>query len=154
MSRTPKRILLVTACLVINTLAQIGVADPKSRDDKFDDRSVSLTIYSDTGQSDSQQHWGVNDAKTGPITVLKKISSGYATVWEARKISLASGLNSVRFSDVSSAMDPATVVFNSRTAPDSTTIVEQLYQYDMANTSDYWRNMLGMTSSSTGGRSR
>ena len=46
---------------------------------------------------------------------------------------LAAGENLVKFSDVASGIDPTTVAFKSLTAPDSTAVLEQNYEYDLVS---------------------
>src|SRR5687767_15015404 len=56
---------------------------------------------------------------------------GYGVVREIRPIELQNGENTIRFTDVASGIDPTTVSFRSSTAPDSTSVLEQNYEYDV-----------------------
>ena len=56
---------------------------------------------------------------------------GYGVVRETRPIELQNGENTIRFTDVASGIDPTTVSFRSNTAPDSTSVLEQNYEYDV-----------------------
>src|SRR6185437_6160937 len=58
---------------------------------------------------------------------------GYGVVREVRPIDLSEGENIVRFTDVASGIDPTTVAFQSLTAPDSTSVLEQSYEYDVVS---------------------
>ena len=58
---------------------------------------------------------------------------GYAVVRETRKIDLTAGENELKFTDVAAGIDPTTVSFKSLTAPDSTAVLEQNYEYDLVD---------------------
>ena len=89
----------------------------------------SLTIYSsaDPALFDPQDY-----AET-PIGNRGGPLPGYAVVRETRKIDLQAGINSLRFNDVAAGIDPTTVTFKSLTAPDSTMVLEQNYEYDLVS---------------------
>ncbi len=56
---------------------------------------------------------------------------GYGVVREVRPIDLNKGLNTLRFTDVAAGIDPTTVAFESLTAPGSTSVLEQNFEYDL-----------------------
>jgi len=58
---------------------------------------------------------------------------GYGVVREMRKIELVAGENTMKFTDVATGIDPTTVSFESLTAPESTSVLEQNYEYDLVN---------------------
>src|SRR5882724_3380772 len=51
----------------------------------------------------------------------------------SRKIDLLASENTIKFTDVASGIDPTTVAFKSLTAPDSTAVLEQNYEYDLVS---------------------
>lgn len=55
---------------------------------------------------------------------------GYAMVRDTRRMSLAAGRSTVRFTDVAALIDPTTVGFESLTDP-ATRVLEQNYQFDL-----------------------
>src|SRR5205085_5539629 len=68
---------------------------------------------------------------------------GYGVVREVRKIELSAGQNTVKFTDVASGIDPTTVAFKSLTAPDSTAVLEQNYEYDLVSPDKLLEKYLG-----------
>ena len=58
---------------------------------------------------------------------------GYAMIRQMRGVDLAEGLNRLNFTDVAAYIDPTTVSFESLTAPDSTRVVEQSFQFDLVS---------------------
>jgi hypothetical protein len=59
---------------------------------------------------------------------------GYAMIRQVRTIELQSGLNHLNFRDVAAYIDPTTVAFESLTAPASTRVIEQSFQFDLVST--------------------
>ncbi len=68
---------------------------------------------------------------------------GYGVIRDARKIPLKDGENTVKFTDVAAGIDPTTVSFKSKTAPDSTTVLEQDYEYDLVGGDKILEKYLG-----------
>jgi hypothetical protein len=62
---------------------------------------------------------------------LTVYNSNLALVKDRRAMTLTTGLNSVRFSDVASAIDATSVHFRSLTDPTGTSVLEQNYEYDI-----------------------
>ena len=60
-----------------------------------------------------------------------------------RSIDLKPGENEVKFTDVASGIDPTTVSFESLTAPDSTSVLEQNYEYDVTSSDKLLEKYLG-----------
>jgi hypothetical protein len=56
---------------------------------------------------------------------------------------LNEGENTIRFSDVAAGIDPTTVAFQSLTAPDSTSVLEQNYEYDVVSATKLLEKYLG-----------
>ncbi len=61
-------------------------------------------------------------------------NNNFAVVRESRNISFEKGLNSVKFTDVASAIDPTSVIFQCLSAPAAVSILEQNYEYDLVST--------------------
>ena len=73
---------------------------------KSDEQGVALTIYGDN----------------------------FAVVRESRQMSFEKGLNTAKFTDVASAIDPTSVNFRCLSAPGAVSVLEQNYEYDLVNT--------------------
>ncbi len=52
----------------------------------------------------------------------------------ARKMNFEKGQNTVRFTDVASAIDPTSVKFTCLSSPGAVSVLEQNYEYDLVNT--------------------
>jgi len=70
---------------------------------------------------------------------------GYALVRDARRIDLAQGASSIRFTDVAKRIDPTTVGFASLTDPDGTRVVEQNYEFDLVSQAKLLERFVGET---------
>lgn len=69
-----------------------------------------------------------------PGVALTIYNHNFAVVKERRYMDFTKGLNTVKFTDVASAIDPTSVNFKSLSAPDAVSILEQNYEYDLVNT--------------------
>ncbi len=58
-------------------------------------------------------------------------NQNFAFVKDRRTMDLKKGMNEIRFSEIASGIEPASVHFLSLTAPDSCVIQEQNYEYDL-----------------------
>jgi hypothetical protein len=58
---------------------------------------------------------------------------GYAMIRQTRRLPLERGVNHLNFRDVAAFIDPTTVNFESLTAPSSTRVIEQSYQFDLVS---------------------
>jgi len=70
----------------------------------------------------------------GQEVALTIYGDGFAVVRESRQMSFEKGLNTARFTDVASAIDPTSVNFRCLSAPGAVSILEQHYEYDLVNT--------------------
>jgi len=66
-----------------------------------------------------------------PPTEITVYNQGFGLVKEARTIQLKRGRQTVGIEDVASQIDPTSVSIRSLSAPDSFTVLEQNYQYDL-----------------------
>jgi hypothetical protein len=69
-----------------------------------------------------------------PGVGLTIYSDNFAVVREARNMNFEKGQNTVRFTDVASAIDPTSVKFACLSSPGAVSVLEQNYEYDLVNT--------------------
>ncbi len=65
---------------------------------------------------------------------LTVYNDNFAVVRESRQMSFDKGINTVKFTDVASAIDPTSVNFKCLSAPGAVSVLEQNYEYDLVNT--------------------
>ena len=73
--------------------------------------------------------FGANEAGVG-LTIY---NDNFAVVREARNMKFEKGQNTVRVTDVASAIDPTSVKFTCLSAPGAVSVLEQNYEYDLVN---------------------
>jgi len=73
--------------------------------------------------------------KPEQAVALTIYNDDFAVVRESRQMSFEQGLNTVRFTDVASAIDPTSVNFRCLSSPGAVSILEQNYEYDLVNAS-------------------
>ena len=129
-----RTILLLAASLTVSPFA---IAQPKPADaaPAGKQSNFSLTIYSnaDPGLFDPQEYV---ESQGGRIP-------GYGVVRETRKIDLIAGENTIKFTDVAAGIDPTTVSFKSLTAPESTSVLEQNFEYDLVSPDKLLQKYIG-----------
>jgi hypothetical protein len=96
-----------------------------------------LTIYNPPEDQSLQPYYYNSNPN------IDRTADGFAVVREVRPIDLLLGDNMVRFTDVATAIDPTTVAFKSLTAPDSTAVLEQNYEYDLVSGDKLLQKYLG-----------
>lgn len=113
---------------------------PCQADEPAKGAGYALTIYSsaDAGSFDPRIYL---DAASYTAATIP----GFGVVKETRKIALEKGENVVRVSDVAAGIDPTTVAFKSRTAPGSTTVLEQDYEFDLVGSEKILERYLGQS---------
>ncbi len=67
-------------------------------------------------------------------TALTIYNDNFAVVRESRQMSFEKGLNTAKFTDVASAIDPTSVNFRCLSEPGAVSVLEQNYEYDLVNT--------------------
>ena len=72
-------------------------------------------------------------------------NNNFAVIKERRPIPFNKGLNTIRFTDVASAIEPASVSFQCLSAPGKISILEQNYEYDLVGTSSLLNRYLDKT---------
>jgi hypothetical protein len=143
----PSTILALAAVAVLAstsiTVAAPAATRPAAATTKPGSSDFSLTIYStaDPATFDPQQL--AQQRLMNPYNAWQLKLPGYGVVRETRKIEIKEGENTVRFSDVASGIDPTTVAFQSLTAPDSTAVLEQNYEYDVVSAQKLLEKYLG-----------
>jgi hypothetical protein len=139
-------ILLPSSLILLSALAQ---AQPRVATPKDDpaaaaananaDSRFSLTVYSTADPATFDPQEFLNPARDIPNQPIP----GFGVVREIRKLALTRGDNQVKFADVAAAIDPTTVAFKSLTAPDSTAVLEQNYEFDLVNPDKLLEKYLG-----------
>jgi hypothetical protein len=69
-----------------------------------------------------------------PGVAITIYNDNFAVVKERRQMDFDKGVNTVKFTDVASAIDPTSVNFKCLSSPDGVSILEQNYEYDLVNT--------------------
>ena len=143
MKRITTLALAAVLALPSLTLAAPAATRPAAATTKPGTSDFSLTIYStaDPATFDPQQL--AQQRLMNPYNAWQLKLPGYGVVRETRKIEIKEGENTVRFSDVASGIDPTTVAFQSLTAPDSTAVLEQNYEYDVVSAQKLLEKYLG-----------
>ena len=79
-----------------------------------------------------------------PGVGLTIYNDNFAVVREARNMKFDKGQNTVRFTDVASAIDPTSVKFSCLSAPGAVSVLEQNYEYDLISTDKLLGKYLGI----------
>src|SRR5947208_2192575 len=107
------------------------------------DSNFALTVYSTADPATFDPQELARQQLANPYNKWQMRLPGYGVVRETRNIDLQAGDNTVRFSDVASGIDPTTVSFQSLTAPDATSVLEQNYEYDVVSATKLLEKYLG-----------
>ncbi|MBE3087510.1 MAG: hypothetical protein IMZ71_00025, partial [Chloroflexi bacterium] len=70
-------------------------------------------------------------AQGKPGVGLTIYNDNFAVVRESRNMKFEKGRNTVKFTDVASAIDPTSVKFTCLSMPGAVTVLEQNYEYDL-----------------------
>ena len=70
----------------------------------------------------------------GNSVAVTVYNNNFGVIKERRPISFDKGLNTIKFTDVASAIEPASVSFQCLSAPGRISILEQNYEYDLVST--------------------
>jgi len=76
---------------------------------------------------------------------LTVYNQNVALVKDRRTLALKSGVNTIRFTDVASQIDPTSVQFTSLTDPSNTRVLEQNYAYDIVGSQKILQKYLDQT---------
>jgi hypothetical protein len=80
-----------------------------------------------------------------PGVGLTIYNNNFAVVKERREMQFDAGVNTVKFTDVASAIDPTSVNFKCLSAPGEVSILEQNYEYDLVNTASLLKRYIDKT---------
>ena len=81
---------------------------------------------------------------SGPKAIqLTVYNSNFALIRDTRAVSFVSGMNSIEVADVAAKIDPTSVLFKTLTSPNSVTILEQNYQYDLISPDNILNKSVG-----------
>jgi hypothetical protein len=103
--------------------------------------AFALTIYSNADPATFDPQEPVRDQLESGAPNM--ITPGYGVVREVRSVELAGGVSRLEFPDVAAGIDPTTVTFRSLTAPDSTAVLEQNFEYDLTSAAKLLQKHLG-----------
>ena len=81
---------------------------------------------------------------------LTVYNAGFALVKDTRVVTLVKGVNSLEIEDVAAKIDPTSILFKSLTAPNSVSILEQNYQYDLISPDSILNKSIGQRVTFTG----
>ena len=129
---------LVAATLSICPVISVAAQAPPAIDSDF-----ALTVYSTADPATFDPQELARQKLANPYNAWQFKLPGYGVVRETRKIDLVAGDNTLRFENVAAGIDPKAVSFKSRTAPDTTAVLEQNYEYDVVNASKLLDKYLG-----------
>ncbi|HUV42257.1 MAG TPA: DUF4139 domain-containing protein [Sedimentisphaerales bacterium] len=76
---------------------------------------------------------GRQESQRQPPVSLTVYNNDFAVVSQLRPVEFEKGLNTIKFTDIASAIDPATVGLEFVNTPASVSILEQSYEYDLAS---------------------
>jgi hypothetical protein len=108
-----------------------AIAQEPARPSSSEGAEYALTVYSTADPMTFDPQELARQMVQSPYA--RNVLPGYGVVRETRKIELAAGANTMKFTDVATGIDPTTVSFESLTAPDTTSVLEQNYEYDLVN---------------------
>jgi len=78
-----------------------------------------------------------------PTVTLTIYNDNFAMIQEVRSLRLSRGMQEYRISDVTGRIEPTSVRFRSLTAPDTVTLHEQRFEFDLAGTDRLLERYLG-----------
>ena len=149
--RHPIRLLVATCLAVVLLRAAVGqdgpppgpltddeATAPRLIDDRPKANSVALTIYSSATPARFDPRVAGSYGGEGYTEM-----PGFGVVREVRTIDLEAGENAVRVPGVAAGIDATTVAFESLTAPDTTAVLEQSFEYDVVTADRLLERYLG-----------
>jgi hypothetical protein len=139
----PRLLALALFLLPSLLLAQPRPATPRAAAadpaDATPDSKFTLTVYSTADPATFDPQDIAQQRKDDPSYKIP----GYGVVREIRRIPLVAGDNLLKFQNVAAGIDPTTVSFKSLTAPDSTAVLEQNFEYDVVSPDKLLEKYLG-----------
>ena len=109
------------ACTSAMLIAAAGLAD-----------ETALTIYSSAqpGAISPDMYRPIPGNGSRGYNSYRQIP-GYAIIKQQRDLDIEQGISNITFSGVAALLDPTTVMFESLTDPDGTSVLEQDYRFDL-----------------------
>jgi hypothetical protein len=95
--------------------------------------ATALTIYS-TARPGAVSPESYRPVAGQEVYTPGQAVPGYAMIRQERAVDLKQGANRLDFRDVAAYIDPTTVTFESLTAPATTHVIEQSFQFDLVST--------------------
>ncbi|MDX2148267.1 MAG: DUF4139 domain-containing protein [Planctomycetota bacterium] len=96
------------------------------------DSSTSLTIYS-SAQPGAISPEMYSPGASNPYGRQPRQIPGFAIIRREQDMQLAGGVSVVRLTDVAALIDPTSVLFQSLTAPDAVSVLEQNFEFDLVS---------------------
>jgi hypothetical protein len=128
-----------TARAIVIALAALLPSAAPAQEEAPARKALALTVYSNADPASFDPKQYARDSLNNDRAGLP----GFGVVRETRKVKLEKGRNVVRFTDVAAGIDPTTVSFASKTAPDTTSVIEQDYEYDLVGADKILQKYLG-----------
>ncbi len=119
----------LSAYFLISTL-MLGAISLAQTSDRSRSEGAKMTENPQSGQPAQSGTSTIEDQQSVAITVY---NSNLGLVKDTRNLRLPRGASQLRFMDVAQQINATTVHIKSLTAPDSLTVVEQSYEYDLLN---------------------
>ncbi len=130
--------LILPLIVLIPTIA-FAQARPRDNPPAEPESRFSITIYSTADVATFDPRELAEQRKMDPDYKIP----GYGVIRETRRIPLIAGENLLKFTNVAAGIDPTTVSFKSLTAPESTAVLEQNFEYDLVNPDKLLEKYLG-----------
>lgn len=139
-----KRFSLLCCTISLLVFTSTTFADPTTAPAPAAQPGFSLTIYSTADPATFDPRAYLPQSSQQPNYYVQQSGvPGYGVVRENRFITLNSGENTVRFTDVASGIDPTTVSFESLTSPQAASVEEQNYEFDLVSADKLLDKYLG-----------
>jgi hypothetical protein len=87
--------------------------------------------------------FAVQSPKDAPGLAITVYNGNFGVVRDTRHISFNQGINTIKFSDVASMIDPTSVNFKCLSAPDAVSILEQNFEYDLVSQQKLLKKYIG-----------
>jgi len=97
------------------------------------DEGPAVTVYSTADPASFDPQKFIAQQRQGYSPDFAWQVPGFGVIKEIRKVKLDAGTNDLRFTDVAQFIDPTTVSFVDLTKPESTTVLEQNFQFDLVS---------------------
>jgi hypothetical protein len=98
--------------------------------------ALAIPLRALSAESDAKDSKGIN------LTIYNQ---NFGLVKDIRSVDLKEGINYLRFEDVAAQIDPTSVSFQSLSAPNTVTVREQNYQYDLMDPQTILSKSVGKT---------